>query len=125
MRVSLETSLGDSFTSQHLRLLHCLYHVINFTTKLCKFKNTKPLHVDAIWQVSDLHIGQALTACWRVAWKQGRQMTWRHGITTGDTSTHRQMGHITFGSGQEQEQEQNRSGSRNRTGVGAGTEQER
>ena len=25
MRVSLETSLGDSFTSQHLRLLHCLY----------------------------------------------------------------------------------------------------
>ena len=26
MRVSLETSLGDSFTFQHLRLLHCLYH---------------------------------------------------------------------------------------------------
>ena len=25
VRVSLETSLGDSFTSQHLGLLHCLY----------------------------------------------------------------------------------------------------
>ena len=30
MRVSLETSLGDSFTSQHLRLLHCLYHIHYF-----------------------------------------------------------------------------------------------
>ena len=29
MRVSLETSLVDSFTSQHLRLLHCLYQTKN------------------------------------------------------------------------------------------------
>ena len=28
MRVSLETSLGDSFTSKHLRLLQCLYQTI-------------------------------------------------------------------------------------------------
>ena len=26
VRVSLETSLGNSFTSQHLHFLHCLYH---------------------------------------------------------------------------------------------------
>ena len=26
-RTFSETSLGDSFTSQHLRLLHCLYHI--------------------------------------------------------------------------------------------------
>ena len=73
VRVSLKTSLGDSFTSQHLRLLHCLYQTPSHQTTQCGEARPTLLSISCLEThhgTDNFPPGMGLyqSACWTIIW---------------------------------------------------------